>query len=260
MQKNNIERIDIFGTKFSNINIDEAFLLIKNYNFSIPNYICFPSTNTIAKAYKFKEFQSILNSGFLTIPDGKFTEIYARLKGFNKIRTISGYWLMDKLLQTNLSHFFYGADNYTLEELKKVILIKYPKANVLGYLSPPYLSLEEIYPNEIIIEQIKYINSLKPDLIWIGISTVKQDFLMSRYLKYLNHGLMLGVGAVFLYMAGIINKGPEWIKKLGLRWIIRLIQEPKRLWKSTVPSLLFFIKLATKEFLYKIFKIKYFKT
>jgi N-acetylglucosaminyldiphosphoundecaprenol N-acetyl-beta-D-mannosaminyltransferase len=58
---------------------------------------------------------------------------------------------------------------------------------------------------------------------------------------------MLGVGAVFLYMAGTIKKGPEFLKRLGLRWVLRIIQEPKRLFLSTLPSIFFFIKLVAIE-------------
>lgn len=246
------ERINIFGLHFSNTNIEDALNKIFNNNFSHPKYICFPSTNTISKAYQNTFFQKILNEAFLTVPDGKITELYARIKGFKKIETTSGYWLMDALLKSNLTHYFYGADDYTLSLLKQNIEIKYPNSKVLGYKSPPFIDLDEIEKSSKIKEDILDINKLKPDLIWIGISTVKQDYLMYYHIKQLNHGLMFGVGAVFLYMAGTVKKGPEWVKKLGLRWVLRLIQEPKRLFKSTFPSILFFLKLVSLDILKKI--------
>lgn len=241
------KRIDVFGLKFSNTNQEDSLSQILKYDFSVPHYICFPSTNTVSKAYKNKCLQKIMNQAYLTIPDGKFTEIYARAKGFQKIRTTSGYWLMNDLLRSNLTHFFYGADNKTLELLVNEINRRYPSAKVLGYKSPPFLDMDEFKNNTIVAEDIKYINSLKVDLIWIGISTMKQDYLMYYHFKSLDHGLMLGVGAVFLYMAGTIKKGPEFIKRLGLRWIVRVIQEPRRLFISTLPSILFFLKLVLKE-------------
>lgn len=113
------KKIDILGTHFSNTNLKEVVEFIKFKKFNEPNYVCFPSTNTIAKAHKDKKFQYILNNALLTIADGKFTQFYARMYGNKKIKSISGYWLMKELLQTNLSHFFYGCDDETLAKLKK---------------------------------------------------------------------------------------------------------------------------------------------
>lgn len=124
---------------------------------------------------------------------------------------------------------------------------EFPNAHLVGFKAPPFVDLQQRNENNIIKNDLIEINKLKPDIIWIGISTVKQDFLMYNHLKYLDQGIMIGVGAVFLYMAGVIKKGPEWVKQLGLRWILRLIQEPKRLWRSTLPSGIFFLYLVLKE-------------
>ena len=246
--------IHIYGTNISNTNPEEVLDLIERYNFKKPDYICFPSTNVIAKAYKNKRFQETLNRAFLTLPDGKFTEIYGRMKGYQNIKTISGFWLMSKLLETDLSHFFYGVDDKILGLLKKKIETDYPNANVLGYKEPPFVEEENIEDNSIINQDFIQINQLKPDIIWIGISNIKQDFLMNHYVTKLDHGLLIGVGAVFLYMAGIVNKGPEWIKKLGLRWLVRLVQEPRKEFPKTVPSLLLFLRLFCTEVLKNIFR------
>lgn len=245
------ERINIYGTNFSNINMSQAIDFIKSYPFEKPGYICFPSTNVISKAYKNKDFQHTLNRAVLTLPDGRITELYARIKGIKNMKTISGFWMMRELLQTNLTHYFYGSNERNLSILKEKIENGFPQAKILGYKAPPFISVNEIFPNSIISQDIQIINRLKPNIIWVGISHVKQDFLMCHYSKYLNQGLMIGVGAVFLYMTGVIKKGPEWIKRLGLRWLIRLLQEPRRLWRSTVPSGMFFIYLVCKELLRK---------
>lgn len=243
----NNDRINVYGTSFSNTNLEEVKKIISEYDFTKPSYICFPSTNIVSKAYKNKYFQNILNNAFLTIPDGKITEVYGRVKGYKKIKTISGYDMLRYFLSTNLTHYFYGGDPGTLKIIKDKIENQYPSAKVLGYKSPPMVSVEEIYPNSIIEADIREISALKPDLIWIGISNIKQDYLMYNYLKFFDHGLMLGVGAVFLYFADKVKRGPMWLKKLGLRWVYRLIQEPKKEFKKTVPSTLFFVFLVLLE-------------
>ena len=70
---------------------------------------------------------------------------------------------------------------------------------------------------------------------------------MHQYVGHLDQGLMIGVGAVFLYMAGVVKKSPEWIKDLGLRWLYRLIQEPKRFNHFISTDILRFMGLAFKD-------------
>lgn len=248
------DRIDIFGTKFSNVDIDLAVGFLTNNQFNQPGYVCFPSTSSVSRAYKNTDFQNILNNSLLTVADGKFTEYYARAKGHKPIKNISGYWLLERLLDTNLKHFFYGCDDETLEKLKSNIEARFPNANVLGYMAPPFVEVGEIKNNPQIIKDFAKINNLKPDLIWIGISGLKQDHMMYNYKNNLDQGIMLGVGAVFLYHAGVIKKGPEILKKLALRWVYRIIQEPVRILKKNVaiPGIFGFIFLILKHDFLKI--------
>jgi N-acetylglucosaminyldiphosphoundecaprenol N-acetyl-beta-D-mannosaminyltransferase len=124
---------------------------------------------------------------------------------------------------------------------------------VLGYKSPPFVSAREIGSSSQVKADIEQINALKPDLVWIGISSPKQDYLMHHFYQHLDKSLMLGVGGVFLYFADESLRSPEWVKKMGLRWIYRLLKEPKRLWPkyfATIKFLTrnspFFLRLLVK--------------
>ncbi len=81
------------------------------------------------------------------------------------------------------------------------------------------------------MEMSEMIRLLRPDIVWVGLSTPKQDLFMSRYLAMLDTTLMIGVGAAFLYHTGKIRDSPRWVKQAGLQWLHRLIQEPSRLWR-----------------------------
>jgi N-acetylglucosaminyldiphosphoundecaprenol N-acetyl-beta-D-mannosaminyltransferase len=252
-QMNPPEKIDIFGTKISKTNLEAAAEFLKMYRFSKPEYVCFPSTGIIALAHNEPKFRNILNNSVITFADGKFTEYYAKIKGHRGIKNVSGYWLMDKLLRTKRTHYFYGCDNFTLKRLKNNLSLRYPEARILGFKAPPYVSLDEICGNETIVEDIAEICRLEPDFIWIGISSPKQDYLMHHYCKYLNHGTMIGVGAVFLYQAGVIKKGPEVLKKFALRALYRCIQEPRRIMGRSIPRVARFLMLILK---YDVFNRK----
>lgn len=75
------------------------------------------------------------------------------------------------------------------------------------------------------------VRTLKPDIIWVGISTPKQERFMAHYLPMLDTTLMVGVGAAFLFHTDAIRDSPAWVKRAGMQWLHRFLQEPTRLWK-----------------------------
>lgn len=240
-------RFSIFGTKLSCLDLLGGYKAIVDYDFSKPGYICFPSTNTIAELVSNDSLRDIYNESFITFADGKISEYYARLKGNKTTKNVSGFDLLNLLLKSKLSHYFYGLSEDDLTVFKQKIKSNFPDANVLGFKSPPWVMIDNIYPNEHILSDIDEINSLRPDLVWIGISYPKQEYLMKYYVKHLNRGLMLGVGAVLLYQAGLVKMGPRWVKRMGMRWLLRLIQEPRRLWKRMLPGIINFLYLVYKH-------------
>lgn len=151
-------------------------------------------------------------------------------KGLKHIAPVSGYWLCRALLDTGLSHYFLGSSQERLQRLEQKIAKLHPRARVLGFSSPRFLSESEADSGQVLQAEFDKINSVKPDLIWVGISSPKQDYIMYHHLPLLQHGLMLGVGGVFDYLSGEVNKSPEWVKKIGFRWAWRLLSEPGRMW------------------------------
>ena len=225
-------RINLFGILVSKINLKETVIFLSQYNYIQTNYICLPDLSVIIAAQKDKTLAHILNNSLLTLPDGKPLEFIGKLKGAKGMSTISGYWLIKDLLNSNLSHYFYGSSPEKTNALVEKLQTEFPNSNITGFGSPPLLRLDEIENNPAIRNEIAVINQLKPDIIWVGISSPKQDYLMYHFNKHLQHGVMIGVGGVFDYLSGDTRKSPEWIKKIGLRWLYRLLQEPRRLWKK----------------------------
>jgi len=78
---------------------------------------------------------------------------------------------------------------------------------------------------------IDRIASSKPDIVWVGLSTPKQERWMSRYIGRLPAAVLIGVGAAFDMHAGLKPQAPRWIQRSGLEWLFRLATEPRRLWR-----------------------------
>jgi N-acetylglucosaminyldiphosphoundecaprenol N-acetyl-beta-D-mannosaminyltransferase len=72
---------------------------------------------------------------------------------------------------------------------------------------------------------------MRPDVLWIGLSTPKQERWMYEHRPKLQVPVVVGVGAAFDLNTGRVKQAPGWIREHGLEWSFRLLQEPRRLWR-----------------------------
>jgi N-acetylglucosaminyldiphosphoundecaprenol N-acetyl-beta-D-mannosaminyltransferase len=122
-------------------------------------------------------------------------------------------------------HYFYGGTPETVELLVTRLRQRYPTLAIAGYRSPPYrpLTVEED------ASDIMAINATRPDYVWIGLGTPKQDIWMAEHVGRVEATALLGVGAAFDFSAGTKPRAPLWMQRSGLEWLFRLICEPRRL-------------------------------
>ena len=124
----------------------------------------------------------------------------------------------------------------------------FPDINIKGSFSPPLGDYKELTKEE----YIKNIIKEKPDIVWVSLGFPKQELFIDLLQK--KHSIksnLVGVGAVFEWVAGTKIKAPEFIANLGLEWVLRLIQEPKRLFRRYFIDNSFFLYLITKQFISK---------
>jgi N-acetylglucosaminyldiphosphoundecaprenol N-acetyl-beta-D-mannosaminyltransferase len=125
------------------------------------------------------------------------------------------------------SHFLYGGKPGVAEDLQHCLEKKYPGIKIVGKFTPPFRPLNSQEQNDL----IDIIAALRPDIVWVGLSTPKQEWFMAEMVGRLECRLMIGVGAAFDIHTNRINDAPVWVKNSGLQWMHRLCQEPGRLWK-----------------------------
>ena len=138
------DRFNFLNVRISITNFRHALEQLTSLKYVVPAYICFPDASVVAEASKNTRLKTILNSAMLTMPDGKPSQLAARLQGYREVSTVSGYDLCNSLLGTCMTHYFYGGDELLLKKVKANIILNHPMAKVLGYHSPPYLELDSI--------------------------------------------------------------------------------------------------------------------
>jgi len=180
---------------------------------------------------KFKE--SLLNADVL-LPDG-IGIVWALnfLKG-EKIKKIAGAdcheFLLRSLNKNSGSCFYLGASEETLRKISKKNLNKYPNVKV-GTYSPPF---KPSFSEEDSRKILKEIGDFQPDVLFIGMTAPKQEKWAYENFEGIDAQITCSIGAVFDFYAGTVKRpGKFWIG-LGLEWLIRLMREPKRLWKRYI--------------------------
>ena len=115
---------------------------------------------------------------------------------------------------------------------------------VAGTYSPPFRSLSTSEDDEI----VRRINEAKPDIVWVGLSTPKQEHWMAEHLNRVSAPVLIGVGAAFDFHAGLKRQAPRWMQRSGLEWFFRLLSEPRRLWRRYLVNNPSFIWLTLLQF------------
>lgn len=196
-----------------------------------PGYVCVTGVHGVTEAQADSGFRFLLNSSFLTVPDGMPLVWVGWAQGHREIRRVYGPDFMFELCRRSASrgyrHFLYGGNQGVAEELAERLRQKIPDIQIVGTFTPPFRPLNPQEEQEL---QLR-VSACKPDIFWVGLSTPKQEQFMARYCDRLDTKLMVGVGAAFDIHTGRIKDAPKWMKSAGLQWLHRLIQEPRRLWR-----------------------------
>ncbi len=222
--------VNILGVGMSVVNMEEALnrteSLIERRS---KGYLCVTGVHGIMETQSSPELQQILNGSFLTVPDGMPTVWIGRLYGHRSMSRVYGPDFMlamcDRSQKKAYRHFLYGGSEGVAEELGQTLVKRFPELQIVGTYTPPYRPLKAEESEEL----RRQVAAAKPDIIWVGLSTPKQERFMHETLAMLDTHVMVGVGAAFDIHTGRIQDAPAWMKQSGLQWLHRLIQEPRRL-------------------------------
>ena len=222
---------DVLGVRYTSCGKEESVRYIADHCRELKGeYICFSNVHTTVTAYDDNAYRDILNAARYVMPDGHPIAKEMVKKGFFEAERVAGPDFMDEMFRvtsgTEISHYFYGSSEETIARLKESLTKNYPGIRIAGMVSPPFRALTEEEDEA----AVKAINDSKADLIWIGLGAPKQEKWMNAHKGRVN-GVMLGVGAGFDFHAGTIKRAPVLIQKIGLEWLYRLFQDPKRLFK-----------------------------
>jgi N-acetylglucosaminyldiphosphoundecaprenol N-acetyl-beta-D-mannosaminyltransferase len=224
---------NVLGVKISAIDLKSAVDLADRWIESATGhgYICATGVHGVMEAHADSEVRRILNHAFINAPDGMPMTWVGRLQGFRTMDRVFGPDLMAAMCQLSVERgyrsFLYGGKPGVADFLSKTLQSKFPGIQVVGTYTPPFRSLTPEEEKEVLIR----VRESRPHILWVGLSTPKQERFMAQYVDSLQVPLMVGVGAAFDYHTGSIRDCSPWVKRAGLQWLHRLVQNPRHLWR-----------------------------
>jgi N-acetylglucosaminyldiphosphoundecaprenol N-acetyl-beta-D-mannosaminyltransferase len=242
------DRADILGVGVSSISLDDAVARIEEWiGERSRNYVCVTGVHGVMESRRDHRLKSIHNDAGMVTPDGMPLVWFSRLTGQSRTQRVYGPDLMRKMTAvSNLRGYrqlYYGGAVGVTDRLTQVLLNEYPQLKVVGAFCPPF---RELTPAEDAVI-VATINAARPDIIWVGLSTPKQELWMARHLGRIDAPVMIGVGAAFDFLAGTKRQAPRWMQRNGLEWLFRLCAEPRRLWRRYAYIVPGFLILASGE-------------
>jgi len=175
--------------------------------------------------------RSAVDATSLVVPDGQPLVWALRALGHEASR-VYGPDLMAKYCErsagTGVRMYLYGGRSQgALVELALRLRRRFPGLQIVGGYSPPFRPLSDEEADWVVDD----INRSKADVVWVGIGQPKQEQWIEQFRGRVDAPLMVAVGAAFDFHAGLVPQAPAWMQRVGLEWLFRLAQEPKRLWK-----------------------------
>jgi len=225
------EFINILGTRVHAVNLTDAVTLIQDWIQAgrMGRYVCVTGVHGIMEGLRDPAIQSIHNRADAVVPDGMPLSWLGWWYGHREMDRVYGPDLMLAMMKLSAekgyTNYFYGGKAGVAEELGCRMAERFPGLTVVGTYAPPFGPLSP--PEE--ASFLKEINALKPDLLWIGMSTPKQEIQMAAFSGKVETKVMLGVGAAFDFHTGRVCQAPRWIQRAGCEWLFRLCREPRRL-------------------------------
>ena len=232
MSDSTADRVNVLGVGVSAVNMQLALQRIDGWIQSRERtYVCVCPVHSIMECRRSAEVKQIFNAAGMVTPDGMPVVWVARTKGFRNVSRVYGPDLMLAEMEHSQDkrhrHFFYGGGPGVAARLADAMRRRFPRIEIAGIHEPPFASLDELATSE----TAALINAARPDIVWVGMSSPKQDRWMVRMRPLLDAPVLIAVGAAFDFLSGTVPQAPRWMQRSGLEWLYRLGTDPRRLWK-----------------------------
>jgi len=225
-------RVDVLGVPVAATTFEQALDRVEGFiATSTPAFVTFTGVHGVMESQADPDLLRIHQEATIVCPDGMPMVWAARRAGFAEAERVYGpdflLAMSERAAAAGHRTFFYGGAEGVAEQLAEALTARYPGLPVVGCYCPPFRPLTD--DEKVDVEAM--IRQSGADLVWVGLSTPKQERWMSEWVARLDGPVLLGVGAAFDIHSGNLKQAPAWMQQRGLEWAYRFAVEPKRLWR-----------------------------
>ncbi|MFZ5949936.1 MAG: WecB/TagA/CpsF family glycosyltransferase [Candidatus Rifleibacteriota bacterium] len=238
--------VEILDIPLKNLTMSEALdSIVSMFSEKQRQQICFINADCANLAWNDAGYMSILHKTTMNLADGIGLKIAGRMTGRQIRQNVNGTDLFPRLAsvmaEKRRSIFFLGARPEVNQALIETMREKFPGLVIAGGQHGYFKPEEE---NEI----IERINRLNPDLLLVAFGAPRQEKWIAANLDRLKVKVAMGVGGLFDFYSGRINRAPIWMREIGMEWFYRFWQEPQRMWKRYfVGNLVFLYRVVRSK-------------
>jgi N-acetylglucosaminyldiphosphoundecaprenol N-acetyl-beta-D-mannosaminyltransferase len=223
-----LPRVRICDVEFDNLSMKQAIQrLDQMLDQNQTHQVSFVNPACINIASGIRNYRSILARSAMVLPDGIGTKIAADLLGTPLRQNVNGTDLFPKLCdllqKRNGSLFLLGGQEGIADKVAEVINTRWPNIKIVGVRDGFFSTAQES-------EVAEQVRTSGADVLLVARGVPMQDIFIDRYINFLGVKIAMGVGGLFDFVSGRINRAPDWMREMGLEWVYRFIQEPRRMW------------------------------
>ena len=229
---NHSDHVNILGVPIAAVNPRAAVDRINAWiDAGVRTYVTVTGVHGIMESQGAPDLLEIHRRAGMCVPDGMPTVWLGWHQGFKDMDRVYGPDLMLRFLEQSVArgtrHYFFGGAPGVPEQLRDRMVERFPGLRVVGTLSPPFRPMTDD-------EEARLREDLaasRPDVLWVGLSTPKQERWMAAHVGVVEAGVLIGVGAAFDFHTGRVRQAPRPVQRAGMEWAFRMVMEPRRLWR-----------------------------
>jgi N-acetylglucosaminyldiphosphoundecaprenol N-acetyl-beta-D-mannosaminyltransferase len=249
MATETVEKIDLFGISFDNVDFDGLCEAMgSRVESRTPGYIVTPNVDHVVNRNRETELRPVYDDAWMCLADGAPVMWAARWLGRPLKEKLSGSDLLPRLAgwaaERKYSFFLLGAADGVAEAAAKRLDADYPGLRIAGTYAPPLGFETDAEENARAVDRVREASA---DICFVALGSPKQEVWMRENISMCETPVMIGVGAAFNFVSGTVRRAPRWMQRCGLEWVFRLLQEPAHLWRRYLLKDPYFLVLVARE-------------
>jgi N-acetylglucosaminyldiphosphoundecaprenol N-acetyl-beta-D-mannosaminyltransferase len=239
------EKVTLFGIPIDNLNMAEVLDCIEAMigDGGIHQHVVVNVDKIVKMESNPNLRQTVLDCDLITVDGQPVIWVSKLLKCPIKER-VTGVdlfgTLMARCAERGLRPYLLGARQEIVTKTVDALKAKHPTLNLAGWRNGYWTAEEE----DNIVQEIK---RAKPDVLCMAVGSPKQELFLGKWKQEMRVPFVMGVGGSFDVTAGVLRRAPRWMQRLGLEWLFRLAQEPRRLWRRYLNEDMAFFRLVWRE-------------